>query len=171
MQISNICLDLSNNLLDKVYKPQSTQAQRPDFTVNRRLKKIIGEVFHLTPLEFSSKYNDKKGQKTYNILNEVNGISNKMLEEILTAYPQINKVWLLTGEGEMLNSEEKKYEAHKDELIYEQLIEQLKKRISDKDELIKSLKEQIDLLKVHQKNNVPQEGNAMNADAAGFLDK
>ena len=71
----------------------------------------------------------------------------------------------------MLNSEEKKYEAHKDELIYEQLIEQLKKRISDKDELIKSLKEQIDLLKVHQKNNVPQEGNAMNADAAGFLDK
>lgn len=47
MQISNICLDLSNNLLDKVYKPQSTQAQMPDFTVNRRLKKSSEKYFIL----------------------------------------------------------------------------------------------------------------------------
>jgi len=54
---------------------------------------------------------------------------------------------------------------------YELLIEQLYKRIADKEELINSLKEQIELLKSHQKNDVPQEGNAMNADAAGFSDK
>ncbi len=54
---------------------------------------------------------------------------------------------------------------------YELLIEQLYKRIADKEELITSLKEQIELLKSQQKNDVPQEGNAMNADAAGFSDK
>ena len=124
----------------------------PDFTVNRRLKKIIGEVFHLTPLEFSSKYNDKKGQKTYNILNEVNGISNKMLEEILTAYPQINKVWLLTGEGEMLNSEEKKYEAHKDELS--QLVEIAKIQSTEASNRIEGISTADDRLKSTSKKTM-----------------
>lgn len=73
-----------------------------DFNQNKRLKKIITEVYKVSPVEFSKKYRDPKAVKTYNILSERNGISTKMLDEILTAYPEINKVWLLTGEGPML---------------------------------------------------------------------
>ena len=63
-----------------------------DFNQNKRLKKIITEVYKVSPVEFSKKYRDPKAVKTYNILSERNGISTKMLDEILTAYPEINKV-------------------------------------------------------------------------------
>lgn len=73
-----------------------------DFEVNRRLKKIIREVYNISPYAFSQKYNDKGGVKTSQVLRERNGLSSKLLEQILEAYPEINRIWLLTGEGEML---------------------------------------------------------------------
>lgn len=78
-----------------------------DFEVNRRLKKIIEEVYNISPYAFSQKYNDKGGVKTSQVLRERNGLSSKLLEQILEAYPDINRTWLLTGDGEMLKSEEK----------------------------------------------------------------
>lgn len=71
-----------------------------DYNQNKRLRKLIEEVFNMSPVEFAKKYNDPKAVKTYNILSERNGISNNMLEEITNAYPSINKIWLLTGEGD-----------------------------------------------------------------------
>lgn len=71
-----------------------------DYNQNKRLRRLIEEVFNMSPVEFAKKYNDPKAVKTYNILSERNGISNNMLEEITAAYPSINKTWLLTGEGE-----------------------------------------------------------------------
>ena len=73
-----------------------------DYEINRRLKKLIVDVYKISPVEFSKRYNDPKAVKTYNILSERNGVSKNMLDEILEAYPEINRVWLLTGEGEML---------------------------------------------------------------------
>lgn len=32
-------------------------------------------------------------------------LSDKVIEQILNSYPEISKVWLLTGEGEMLKTE------------------------------------------------------------------
>ena len=75
-----------------------------DFEVNRRLKKIIEEVYNISPYAFSQKYNDKGGVKTSQVLRERNGLSSKLLEQILEAYPDINRTWLLTGEGEMLKN-------------------------------------------------------------------
>lgn len=75
-----------------------------DFEVNRRLKKIIREVYNISPYAFSQKYNDKGGVKTSQVLRERNGLSSKLLEQILEAYPEINRIWLLTGEGEMLKN-------------------------------------------------------------------
>lgn len=72
-----------------------------DFEVNRRLKKLIGEVYKTSTLAFSSKYNDNRGVKTSQVLRERNGLSSKLLDLIIQAYPEINKSWLLTGEGEM----------------------------------------------------------------------
>lgn len=68
-------------------------------TVSDRLIYLIRDIYKVTPLSFSQKYNDAKGVKTYNILRGRNGISNKMLDMITKAYPDINPVWLLTGEG------------------------------------------------------------------------
>lgn len=73
-----------------------------DYEINRRLRKIIEEVYKVSPVEFAKKYQDKKAVKTYNILSERNGVSQKMLVTILEAYPEINKVWLLTGIGEKI---------------------------------------------------------------------
>jgi len=80
-----------------------------DFEVNRRLKKLITEVYKTTPHKFSSRYSDTGGVKTSQVLRERNGLSNKLLENILLAYPEINRTWLLTGEGEMLIQKDKEY--------------------------------------------------------------
>lgn len=77
-----------------------------DFEVNRRLKKVITEVYKMTPHKFSIRYNDKGGVKTSQVIRERNGLSNNLLEEILYAYPEINRTWLLTGEGEILKNQE-----------------------------------------------------------------
>lgn len=71
-----------------------------DFDVNKRLKFLITEVFKMTPHKFSSKYNDVGGVKTSQVIRERNGLSSKLLIDILKAYPEVNKTWLLTGEGE-----------------------------------------------------------------------
>lgn len=70
-----------------------------DFEANRRLKKIIEEDFKMTPFAFSQKYGDNGGVKTSAIMRERNGISSKMLDKIIDAYPEINRSWILTGEG------------------------------------------------------------------------
>lgn len=68
-------------------------------TIAERLNYLIRDVYNTSPLAFSQKYNDPKGVKTYNILSGRNGVSNKMLETITSAYPEINPAWLLTGTG------------------------------------------------------------------------
>lgn len=73
-----------------------------DNQVGMRLKKVIEEYFKISPHAFSKKYNDKGGVKTSQVIRGRNGLSKKLLEQIITAYPEINPVWLLTGEGEML---------------------------------------------------------------------
>jgi len=92
-----------------------------DFEVNRRLKYLITEVFKMTPHKFSLKFNDTGGVKTSQVLRERNGLSNKLLENIIQAYPEINKTWLLTGEGEMLlknNSKEQINEVKEPGMVY-----------------------------------------------------
>lgn len=71
-----------------------------DFQVNKRLKILIEEYYKSNPFKFSQKYSDTRGIKTYNIVREINGASSKMLDSICSAYPEINRAWLLTGEGE-----------------------------------------------------------------------
>lgn len=44
----------------------------------------------------------------YHILRERNGISDKMAERIIMAFPEINRSWLLSGEGEMVSDEKPK---------------------------------------------------------------
>lgn len=40
--------------------------------------------------------------------NKYRDLSDKVIDKILKTYPEINKVWLITGEGEMLNNAKQK---------------------------------------------------------------
>ncbi|MEG2064355.1 MAG: S24 family peptidase [Alistipes sp.] len=82
-----------------------------DFEVNNRLKKLIDEEYKISASAFSAKYNDNGGVKTSQVLRLRNGLSSKLLDKIIEAYPEINKTWLLTGEGEMLKGKDANIEA------------------------------------------------------------
>lgn len=79
-------------------------------------------------------------------------ISTSMTNKIISAFPEINRIWLRTGEGEMLKSSEKldtdipKTEPVSTPKNIETLIEtisMLQGVIKDKDELIEILRKQI----------------------------
>lgn len=131
----------------------------PDFEVNKRLKLII-EALKVTPTEFARAYESSKAVGTFHILNNRNGISNKMLDKIIVAYPGINRSWLLTGEGKMFkeDSREAKLPINQTYMTTEQRlqmeIDDLKSRLriighqlSDHHELLKELKHEIKSLK------------------------
>lgn len=48
----------------------------------------------------------KRGENLYQIKRGHNGISRKLAETIVNAFPQINLIWLMSGEGEMLQEED-----------------------------------------------------------------
>ena len=135
-----------------------------------RIKEVC-KIDNLNPSSLAKYIGLKTPQRFYDIKSGKHGISKELADRIKAKYLNISISWLVTGEGDMFISDEKIHESPKEENAYEQLIEQLKERIIDKENLIIALREQIELLKAHQKNDVPQEGNAMNADAAGFSDK
>lgn len=70
---------------------------------SERLSKVI-EYSGLNPSEFAVRINAKTKQAVYDLLKgKTKTISPSMKSKILSSFPQVNKVWLLTGEGEMLN--------------------------------------------------------------------
>lgn len=77
-----------------------------DFSKNRRLKEFLNKQ-GVTPYELAiNKLGYERVDRVYNIVNEKNGLSDKMLDEILSVCPELNKIWLLTGVGEMLHNPE-----------------------------------------------------------------
>lgn len=59
--------------------------------------------FRLSPTEFASKIGTKTSQAVYDLLaGRTVSLSKSMQDKILSCYPEINRVWLLTGDGEML---------------------------------------------------------------------
>ena len=73
-------------------------------TINERIKEVI-EKLNLTAYQFSKKMGNKRHDTLYNILNNYESKpSPKTLDKIKETFPEINYVWLLTGEGDMINS-------------------------------------------------------------------
>ena len=71
---------------------------------------IINELMEyskLSPSEFASKIGTKTTQAIYDLQKgRTKTISSAMADKIVSCYPEVNKVWLLTGEGEMLKHSE-----------------------------------------------------------------
>ncbi len=69
----------------------------------------------MSPSAFATRIGVKTKQAIYDILKgRTRGISASIEGKILSAFPEVNRVWLLTGEGPMLQGEEptKSYEGH-----------------------------------------------------------
>lgn len=72
-----------------------------DFGKNRRLKEFLDNK-GITPYELAvNKLGYERVDKIYNVINEKNGLSDKLLNEILEVCPELSRIWLLTGIGEM----------------------------------------------------------------------
>lgn len=70
------------------------------------INKII-EYSNLKASDFAAKIGTKTSQAIYDLQKgRTKKISDSMCDKILSCYPEINKAWLLTGEGDMLNSEQ-----------------------------------------------------------------
>lgn len=68
---------------------------------------IINKVLEytgLTPSVFAKKLGEKRPQRIYDIQNgKTKKLSPEIADKITSVFPTINRTWLLTGEGDMLN--------------------------------------------------------------------
>ncbi len=120
------------------------------------VKDRIIEVINFKRIAVSA-FESKSGLSNGYIKNLKDAPSAVKLEDILNAYPDINRVWLLTGEGEMLHSEKKTENFSennsgvsnvsgsgnriKNEVTQAANIDHLLRTIDDKEEIIALLKE------------------------------
>lgn len=73
-------------------------------------------------------------------------LSQSNIAKIIKTYPQLNARWLLTGQGEMLNKPNFKYDIDQVELLKEIIIEK-ENKIDDLNREIGKLQMLIDILK------------------------
>lgn len=66
-----------------------------------RLERVIRWA-NKTPNAFARHIGLARGENLYQIKRGNNGISLKLAERIVQLFPEVNRLWLLTGEGEML---------------------------------------------------------------------
>lgn len=70
--------------------------------VKDRIKAIL-DYYHLTVNEFVTQTKVKTGQAVYDLLSgKTKSISSSMEDKILSCFQDVNRAWLLTGEGEMI---------------------------------------------------------------------
>lgn len=72
------------------------------------MKEIIIKLLDYSKLnvkQFSEKLGMKRGQAIYDIMSgKTKRISEKLANQIISEFPEVNRTWLLTGEGEMLKN-------------------------------------------------------------------
>ena len=72
------------------------------------MKEIIIKLLDYSKLnvkQFSEKLGMKRGQAIYDVISgKTKRISEKLANQIISEFPEINRTWLLTGEGDMLKN-------------------------------------------------------------------
>lgn len=70
----------------------------------QRIQHLL-EYTHLNGKNFALRIGLSHPDSIYHILRGRNGISDKMAERIIMAFPEVNRSWLLSGEGAMVRDE------------------------------------------------------------------
>ena len=72
-------------------------------TTSGRMRAILAH-YQMSATEFATRIKVRTGQAIYDLLSgKTKSISHSMEDKILSCFPEINRTWLLTGEGEMIN--------------------------------------------------------------------
>ena len=91
------------------------------------MKEVILKLLDYSKLnakQFSEKLGMKRGQAIYDIISgKTKRISEKLANQIISEFPEINRTWLLTGEGEMLKNTSAVAESHSISIAGEEIKE------------------------------------------------
>ena len=91
------------------------------------MKEVIIKLLDYSKLnakQFSEKLGMKRGQAIYDIISgKTKRISEKLANQIISEFPEINRTWLLTGEGEMLKNTSAVAESHSISIAGEEIKE------------------------------------------------
>lgn len=80
-----------------------------------RIEAIL-EYYNINAKAFSERLEMDRAQAIYDILSgKTKSITEKMAIKIISAFSEISKSWLMSGDGEMLNGSIHKFELHTDE--------------------------------------------------------
>ncbi len=71
-----------------------------------RLEKVI-KWSEMTTNHFAQHIGLARGENLYQIKRGNNGISRKLAEMVVEKFPEVNMIWLLTGQGDIFNIEDK----------------------------------------------------------------
>ena len=73
-------------------------------TIPERINAII-DYYGLNPQRFAQRIGVKSKQAVYNLLyGQTRSLSESMISKITSAFPDVSRYWLITGDGEMLLS-------------------------------------------------------------------
>lgn len=114
-------------------------------SINLRIKQIREKLCDNVNQIFADKLGVSK-QTTSNYVREGYSIGKGVVGDILMAFPQINKSWLLTGDGEMFKStnlNNNSMEPKNEELISE-FVKSLQKTIQSQEKTIQILEKQLE---------------------------
>ena len=91
------------------------------------MKEVILKLLDYSKLnakQFSEKLGKKRSQAIYDIISgKTKRISEKLASQIISEFPEINRTWLLTGEGEMLKHTSAVAESHSISIAGEEIKE------------------------------------------------
>jgi hypothetical protein len=132
-------------------------------TESERIRKVV-DYYDVSVNKFSIQLGLATPQILYDVLKGKNGISKDLAEKITVHCSEVNPGWLLTGEGEMLNTrtapEKKENSPEQRENIkwYKQQLEEkgttigyLIKQAEQKDKEIERLKSELSMLRGEEK--------------------
>lgn len=103
-------------------------------------------------------------------------IGNKAVEKILSTYDDLNRVWLLTGEGSMLNTPEHETSAQEQPAPSGSLLDYLQRKIAELETKIEKLNDEKAellqenaILKYENTMLAPRKGDAADAEGSSVV--
>ena len=105
----------------------------PEVEDSMRIKKLV-EYFNLSVSQFAKQLELSTPQILYDVIKGRNGISRDLAEKIARHYREINCLWILTGEGEMIIPSKKGGNGTRNEISIE-----LQERLSFQEKMLLEL--------------------------------